>query len=294
MRQGDPISPKLFTATIQEVFINAQLEEKGINTDGEKLSNLRFADDVAPTTEDLEDMEHQLNTVNEESLKTGLKIYKGKTKFMTNIDTTDNIHMNRTEIGKVTNYKYEGRTIAMESGTKQEVSIRIKVGWSVLGTYREIFLDRHLPMSLKRKVFDQCVLPAMTYEWQTWSLTKALVKKLEKSQQAKERRMLNVKLEDRIRNIISRPRTRVTDTVQYVTNTKLKWAGHNTQMKDIRWTIRSTEWQIKGVRSVRRPKHHWRDDTVGQQGAAWTRIAKDRERWRTVAEGYFLHWKDTA
>ena len=47
MRQGDQISPKLFTATIQEMFKNAQIEEKGINIDGEKLSNLRFADGVA-------------------------------------------------------------------------------------------------------------------------------------------------------------------------------------------------------------------------------------------------------
>ena len=31
VRQGDTISPKLFTATIQEVFKNAQLEEKIIN-----------------------------------------------------------------------------------------------------------------------------------------------------------------------------------------------------------------------------------------------------------------------
>ena len=157
VRQGDPISPKLFTATIQEVFKNAQLEEKGINIDGEKLSNLRFADDVALTTEDVRDREQQLITVNEESLKTGLKIHKGKTKFMTTIDTTDNIQINGTEIEKVTNYKYLGQTIAMENSTKQEVSIRIKAGWSVFGKYREIFLDRYLPMSLKRKVFNQCV-----------------------------------------------------------------------------------------------------------------------------------------
>ena len=65
MRQGDPISPKLFTATLQEVFKNAQLEEKGINIDGEKLPNLRFADDVALATEDVRDLEHQLTTVNE-------------------------------------------------------------------------------------------------------------------------------------------------------------------------------------------------------------------------------------
>ena len=38
-----------------------------INIDGEKLSDLRFADDVALTTENVKDMEHQLNTANEES-----------------------------------------------------------------------------------------------------------------------------------------------------------------------------------------------------------------------------------
>ena len=65
-------------------------------------------------------------------------------------------------------------------------------------------------------------------------------------------------------------------------------------MKDNRWTIRSTEWQIKGVRSVGRPKRRWRDDIVGQHGAVWTRKAKDRERWRTLAKGYLLQWKDTA
>ena len=37
VRQGDPISQRLFTGTIQEVFKNAQSEEKGINTDGENV-----------------------------------------------------------------------------------------------------------------------------------------------------------------------------------------------------------------------------------------------------------------
>ena len=50
VRQGDPISPKLFTTTIQRVFKNAQLEEKGRDIDGEKLPDLRFADDVTITT----------------------------------------------------------------------------------------------------------------------------------------------------------------------------------------------------------------------------------------------------
>ena len=59
----------------------------------------------------------------------------------------------------------------------------------------------------------------------------------------------------RIRNTTIRQGTRVTDIVQYVTNTKWKWAGHIARMRDNRWTIsRSTEWQIEGARSVGRPK----------------------------------------
>ena len=83
VRQGGPIFPKLFKATIQEMFKNVQLEEKGINIDGEKPSNLRFTDDVTLTTEDVRYMEHHLIIVNEESLKISLKIHKGKTKFTT-------------------------------------------------------------------------------------------------------------------------------------------------------------------------------------------------------------------
>ena len=67
VRQGDPISPKLFTASIEEVFKNCELEKRGIDIDGEKLTDLRFADDVALTTNSVEDMEVQLNILNQES-----------------------------------------------------------------------------------------------------------------------------------------------------------------------------------------------------------------------------------
>ena len=70
----------------------------------------------------------------------------------------------------------------------------MKAGWSVFGKYREIFLDRHLPMSLERRFSNQYVLSVVIYGCQTWSLTKVFVKKLETSQQAMERKVLNVKL----------------------------------------------------------------------------------------------------
>ena len=55
-------------------------------------------------------MQHQLKTLTEESLKIGLKIHKGETKFMTNIDTTDNIQTDGTGIDKVTNHTFGTNT----------------------------------------------------------------------------------------------------------------------------------------------------------------------------------------
>ena len=295
VRQGDPISPKLFTATIQEVFKEANLETKGIRIDGETLSDLRFADDVALLTKSTQDMEHQLNSVNKESLKVGLKIHRGKTKFMTNMKTTNTIQIEGTEIEKVDDYKYLGQTIAMENKTNHEVLIRIKAGWGVFSMYKEIFLDKQLPISLKRKVYDQCILPTVTYGCQTWSLTREILNKLEVSQRAMERKMLNIKLKDKIRNTVIRQRTQIKDVTEKITKTKWSWAGHIARMTDNRWTIRSTEWRVReGQRRQGRPKRRWRDDLVWQQGVIWSRKAKDRERWKTLAEGYLLQWKDTA
>ena len=91
MRQGGTISPhpissKIFPAAIEEkVFEKLNLEKKEVNVDGEFLTDLRFAD-AALTTTSVKDMEVQMESLNSESKKIGLKIHKGKTKFMTNYD----------------------------------------------------------------------------------------------------------------------------------------------------------------------------------------------------------------
>ena len=46
VRQGDTVSPKLFTATLESIYGRLNWENKGVKIDGEFLSNLRFADDI--------------------------------------------------------------------------------------------------------------------------------------------------------------------------------------------------------------------------------------------------------
>ena len=107
--------------------------DKGLNIDGETLTNLRFADDVALTTNNITEMEEQLNRLNKHSKNIGLKMYKGKTKYMTNFQNDQEIHIESEKIEEVTNYKYLGQTTFLKDTTKEEVTCRIRAGWSCFG-----------------------------------------------------------------------------------------------------------------------------------------------------------------
>ena len=60
VRQGDTISPKLFTATFESIFRRLNWENKGVKIDGEFLSNLCFADDIFLCTETPQELQQML------------------------------------------------------------------------------------------------------------------------------------------------------------------------------------------------------------------------------------------
>ena len=150
VRQGDPLSPKLFTAVMEEVFKKAEISE-GVNVDGENLSNLRFADDVALLNETTKQMEKHMNNLNSESTKVGLKIHKGKTKYMTNYADSEDILIGQQKIEKVTEFKYLGQTTHLKDTTKEEIYARIRAAWSCFGKTRKYSRINNSPFHLKNK-----------------------------------------------------------------------------------------------------------------------------------------------
>ena len=198
VRQGDPLSPKLFTAVMEEVSKKADISE-GVNVDGENLTNLRFADDVALFNETTKQMEKHRNNLNSESLKVGLKILKGKTKYMTNHADSEDIPIDQQKNEKVTEIKYLGQTTHLKDTTKEEIYARIREAWSCLRkNIRKYSRINNSPFHLKKQVMGQCILPTMTYGCQTWSLNKQTTNKLRTAQRAMERKMLDLKLKDKI------------------------------------------------------------------------------------------------
>ena len=146
----------------------------------------------------------------------------------------------------------------------------------------------NLAICLKRQVYNSCVLPAMTYGAETWTLTKQAQNKLAAAQTKMERSMLNITYKDRRTNIWVRERTKLIDIIYTVRKMKWSWAGHINRLKDDRWTSRVTTWRpYDKKRRQGRPAKRWRDDLDKYwSDTIWQRTAQDRVIWRRHAEAF--------
>ena len=116
VRQGDTISLRLFTATLESIFRRLNWENKGVKIDGEFLSNLRFADDIFLCTETPQELQQMLQELSDESRRMGLKMNITKTKVMV-VDNTP-INVNNVLIENVTTLQPQGKEPGQRDTTK--------------------------------------------------------------------------------------------------------------------------------------------------------------------------------
>jgi hypothetical protein len=79
----------------------------------------------------------------------------------------------------------------MKERQKEEINQRIQLGWMAYGKMRDIFKGS-IALSLKRKAFDQCILPILSYGCETWSLTRKMEQKVRATQRRMERSILGI------------------------------------------------------------------------------------------------------
>jgi len=292
VRQGDPISAKLFTACLEEVFKSLNWEQKGISVDGEMLNNLKFADDVILITSNPNELQTMLTELDEKSKEVGLKMNLKKTQVMYNEHVNAvQITLNQVEIKNVTSYTYLGQLTSATSDKEKEIKRRIALGWQAFGRASSIFKS-NMPIALKRRVYNQCIIPTMTYGAETWNLTQHLTFKLRTTQRAHERIMLGITWKDRKTAKWIRENTKVDDIVETIKSLKWNWAGHVYRREDNRWTIRTTDWIPRNYKRSRgRQKMRWRDE-LDKFDKFWRRKTHDREDWKKTRKAFILQWTD--
>ena len=92
----------------------------------------------------------------------------------------------------------------------------------------------NIPLCLKAKIFNQCIIPAMTYGCETWTLTNIMINRLRVTINNMERNMMNIRLRDKIRVKDTRSKTKIRDIIEVIKKSKWRWAGHLARFKDYR------------------------------------------------------------
>ena len=178
----------------------------------------------------------------------------------------------------------------MQNDKADEIKRRIVAGWTAFNKNRDIMKSK-VPMCLKRKVYNQCVLTAMTYGSQTWAITKRMQERLRVTQRSMERAMVGTTRRDRKTNVWLRQQTGVQDIVCRMKKLKWQWAGHIARTTDDRWTKIVTEWiPLQGKRKQGRPSMRWEDDIHKFLGVTWMREAKNRKVWCQHGEAFIQQW----
>ena len=124
VRQGDTITPKLFTSTLESIFRRLNWENKGLKIDEEYLNHLRFADDIFLCTETPQELEIMLHELCEESNLSGLRVNISKTKIK--VEDNSPIYVNNTH---VESYVYLGQRFSLrDKNQDKEILRRITAG----------------------------------------------------------------------------------------------------------------------------------------------------------------------
>ncbi|XP_060528309.1 uncharacterized protein LOC132703200 [Cylas formicarius] len=104
-----------------------------------------------------------------------------------------------------------------------EITGRINLTWIAFGKLSYIYRNPTIPVNLKKKVYNMCIL-SVTTRLETVALTVGSANRLRVCQRAIERTMLGVSLRERIRNEEIRRTTRVCDVVVVVVvEDSLRW-----------------------------------------------------------------------
>ena len=156
-----------------------------------------------------------LDELNTESKNIGLKINRNKTKIMHNrFANPIGFKLEEEILENVENFSYLGHIIDPNGNRNAEIKKRTQLSWAAFGKLNNIFKNKDIPLNFKRKTFDQCILPVLTYGSETWTLTKKMTTKIITTQRKMERIIMGITLRDKKKNSWIRQQTKVIDTLQ--------------------------------------------------------------------------------
>ena len=189
VKQGDVLSPMLFNAGLEiairrwKQMLTTEGVLIGAGCDDNRLTNVRFADDLVLYANSAEELARMLDLLAEELAKVGLTLNAKKSKIF----TTCSDHVNSDvpifldaagdfiEVARAADlHKYLGCMIPGDLKRRGRANLehRLHCAWAKFGMFKHALTDKHVDMKLRLRLLDAVVTPCALYGLTASPLTK--------------------------------------------------------------------------------------------------------------------------
>ena len=158
---------------------------------GEKINNLRYADDATLMAESKEELKSLLMKVKEESEKVGLKLNIQKTKIMASGPITS-WHIDGETVETVRDFILLGSKITVDGDCRHEIKRRLLFGRKVVTNLGGILKSRDITLPMKVRLVKAMVFPVVMYGCENWTIKKAECQRIDAFELWCWRRLLRV------------------------------------------------------------------------------------------------------
>ena len=289
VRQGCILSPHLFSIYTENIMREADLDDDGVKISGDRISNLRYADDTALLADNYDSMCDVLNKVNVAGERSGLRLNAKKTKVIhINSKTTpDPIAVNGDNLEYVLEMKYLGSIKTCDGSCSKDVKTRIAMAKKKMVDLNNIWKDRGIPTVLKVQLLKSLIWPVMMYGCEAWTLRSDEVNKIDAAELWFYRRLLRVSWTDKRTNesILSELNTRRILSSE-INKRRLRYVGHAVRNKNTSLMSKVLMGRVEGKRKQGRPAKNLPGNLIEASGCgnlqAMVDKCRDRDGWRAL------------
>ena len=189
VKQGDVISPILFNAGLEHAIRmwKARLIDHGIDIGSTaNLTNVRFADDLMIYAKSWRELVIMLESLEADLASVGLSLNAAKTRIFTTAISPEVAYIDVggemiQVLGDGETHMYLGRKICgdLRRQSRTELAHRISAAWGKFNKLRFIFVNKHLSIKGRLKLFNAVVTPTALFGLSTLALTARQLEQLD-------------------------------------------------------------------------------------------------------------------
>ena len=302
VKQGCCMSGFLFLLVIDWIMAKAVKDNNtGIKWKMmEQLEDLDFADDVALTASNWNQLQKKLNRIKSFGDQTGLKINIGKTKSLRiNARQNQPLVVDGEEVEEVESFVYLGSKVSKDGGAQEDIRLRVGKASGAFNQLNKVWRSSNIFTKTKVKILKSNVLSVLMFGCESWRMTKNDEKKLDVFLHRCLRRMLRIDWTQHVSNEEVRRRAGIKEVVsETVRRRRWSFIGHTLRRGSRDLAKDALTWTPEGKRRRGRPKETYRRTVERERQqlgfSSWSEagaVASRREEWRSIINTSMLHWE---